>query len=95
LNAAFAGACDDLFEARLSLARKDTRAHRAAVAACLARIDVVLDVFLDVGRHWPSEDGAVGVGGPGPHGPTDSALPGSSDGLGGPDRVAALEEPVV
>jgi len=52
LSASFAEACDDLFEARLRLARKDTPAHRAGVADCLSRIDAVLDAFLDVGRHW-------------------------------------------
>ena len=50
LGASFAGACDDLFEARLLLAQKDTSAHRTAVAECRSRIDAVLDLFLEVGR---------------------------------------------
>ena len=52
LSAAFAGACDDLFDARLCLERQDTPANRATVAECRTRIDAVLDAFLDVGRHW-------------------------------------------
>jgi hypothetical protein len=34
-------------EARLRQRRKDTRAHRVAVADCLARIDGLLDLCLE------------------------------------------------
>ena len=49
----FAEACLELTRARLRREQKDTRANRAAVAECHARIDVVLDLFLEtrcVGR---------------------------------------------
>jgi hypothetical protein len=44
-----AGVCADLDAARLRHAQKDTPAHRAAVAACRARIDALLDLHLCLG----------------------------------------------
>jgi hypothetical protein len=44
----FAGVCEELAEARLRQQQKDTPQHRAAVAECLAWIDSVLDVYLEV-----------------------------------------------
>ena len=49
----FAEACAELTRARLRRQQKDDNANRAAVAECHARIDVVLDLFLEtrcVGR---------------------------------------------
>jgi hypothetical protein len=54
-----AGACADLDAARLRHAQKDTPAHRAAVGACRARIDALLDLRLCLGgpvaRPTPAE----------------------------------------
>ena len=64
----FAEACAELTRARLRRQEKDSRANRAAVAECHARIDVVLDLFLetrsvgrpaDAGRHEASAPEAV------------------------------------
>jgi hypothetical protein len=38
-----------LFEARLRQALKDTPAHRAAVAEAWARIDALLDMYVEAG----------------------------------------------
>jgi hypothetical protein len=38
-----------LLEARLRLALKDTPAHREAVAEAWARIDTLLDMYVDAG----------------------------------------------
>ena len=46
----FGEACAELTEARLRQQEKDSWANRAAVAECHARIDVVLDLFLET-RH--------------------------------------------
>ena len=43
-----AAARDRLAQARLRQSRKDSPAHRAAVAERLARIDALLDVYLQV-----------------------------------------------
>jgi hypothetical protein len=47
LEADFARARAALTEARHLQAGKDTPGHRAAVAECTARIDAVLDMYLD------------------------------------------------
>lgn len=44
----FAGACEELAEARFQQRQKDTPQSRAAVADCLSRIDSVLDVYLEM-----------------------------------------------
>ncbi len=49
LEADFARACCEYSEARFLQAGKDTPDHRAAVAECSARIDAVLDMYLDAG----------------------------------------------
>ncbi len=54
LGASFAGACDDLFEARSRLARRDSPEHREVVALCLERIDGVLDLALALRSPRPS-----------------------------------------
>jgi hypothetical protein len=43
----FARASCQLTEARRLQAGKDTPEHRAAVAECSARIDAILDMYLD------------------------------------------------
>jgi ribosomal protein S18 acetylase RimI-like enzyme len=43
-------ACAELTQARLRQQEKDSWANRAAVAECHARIDVVLDLFLETQR---------------------------------------------
>jgi hypothetical protein len=47
LEVDFARASCQLTEARRLQAEKDTPDHRAAVAECSARIDAVLDMYLD------------------------------------------------
>jgi hypothetical protein len=42
--------CAELVEARLHQQQKDTPANRAAVVSCWARIDRVLDLYLDMSR---------------------------------------------
>jgi hypothetical protein len=49
LGLSFATACSELAEARLRHSRKDTPGNRAAVAEARARIDAVLDMYLDAG----------------------------------------------
>ena len=49
LGLAFATTCGDLAEARLQRHHKDTPANRAAVAEARARIDAVLDMYLETG----------------------------------------------
>jgi len=49
LEADFGQACYEWSEARFRQAAKDTPAHRAAVAEWGARIDAVLDMYLDAG----------------------------------------------
>ena len=53
LGQAFATTCGELSEARLQRDHKDTPANRAAVADARARIDAVLDMYLEAGgiRH--------------------------------------------
>ncbi len=46
----FARASGTWSEARSRQQRKDTPAHRAAVAECTDRIDAVLDMYLEVRR---------------------------------------------
>jgi hypothetical protein len=46
----FSQACGELARARLRQREKDNTANRAAAVDCRARIDVVLDLFLDT-RH--------------------------------------------
>jgi hypothetical protein len=46
----FALACSQLTEARLAQCRKDSSGNRARVAECRARIDSILDTYLDAGR---------------------------------------------
>jgi glutathione S-transferase len=41
-------ACEDFTEAREQRARKDTPAHRTAVAESLARLDALLDMYLEI-----------------------------------------------
>jgi hypothetical protein len=49
LEVDFATAACELAEARALQAEKDTPDHRAAVAECIARLDAVLDMYLDAG----------------------------------------------
>ena len=49
LEGDFARAACELAEARALRAEKDTPHHRAAVAECSARLDAVLDMYLDAG----------------------------------------------
>jgi hypothetical protein len=49
LEADFARACGDRAAARFLQVGKDTPVHRAAVAETGARIDAVLDMYLDAG----------------------------------------------
>jgi len=49
LEADFAAACSEWARARSLQAGKDTSAHRAAVAEWGARVDAVLDMYLDAG----------------------------------------------
>ncbi len=46
LRQEFCRARVQLSRARVSQARKDTPAHRAAVAECRSRIDAILDMYL-------------------------------------------------
>jgi hypothetical protein len=50
LRVAFAGARQELAEARLLQERKDTPEHRAALSECRSRMDAVLDLYLDLGH---------------------------------------------
>jgi hypothetical protein len=47
LEVDFTRASCALTEARFLQAEKDTPEHRAAVAECSARVDAVLDMYLD------------------------------------------------
>jgi hypothetical protein len=49
LEADFSRARERLVQARHRQQEKDTPDHRAAVAACLASTDLVLDLYLTVG----------------------------------------------
>jgi hypothetical protein len=49
LEVDFAQAAFELAAARALQAGKDTPDHRAAVAECSARLDAVLDMYLDAG----------------------------------------------
>jgi hypothetical protein len=49
LEVDFAQAASELAEARALQGAKDTPDHRAAVAECSARLDAVLDMYLDAG----------------------------------------------
>jgi hypothetical protein len=49
LEVDFAQAATELAEARTRQAQKDTPDHRVAVAECSARLDAVLDMYLDAG----------------------------------------------
>jgi|tagenome__1003787_1003787.scaffolds.fasta_scaffold15788850_2 hypothetical protein len=53
LEAAFTQARTQLIAARLQQLEKDTPIHRASVIDCRARIDGVLDLYLDM-RHDPT-----------------------------------------
>ena len=46
----FTLACTELADARDRRTRKDSTAHRAAVAECEARVDRILDMFLEACR---------------------------------------------
>lgn len=48
LDRDFRTACDEFAEARQQRARKDTPAHRTAVAESLSRVDALLDMYLEV-----------------------------------------------
>src|SRR3954464_11345523 len=48
----FTTACGELAEARFQQSCKDTPSHRAAVAEARARIDAVLDMYLDTVGRW-------------------------------------------
>jgi hypothetical protein len=43
----FVSACAELARARLRRRHRDSRENRAAVEGCAARVDVVLDLFLE------------------------------------------------
>jgi hypothetical protein len=47
LHLDFARAREELDDARHRQRQKDTPDHRSAVAACLTRIDAVLDMYLE------------------------------------------------
>jgi hypothetical protein len=47
LGVDFTQACSELARARLRQREKDSRANRIAVAECHARVDGVLDLFLE------------------------------------------------
>lgn len=47
LGADFAHTCAELTRARLRRRDRDSREHRAAVEECTARVDVVLDLYLE------------------------------------------------
>lgn len=47
LDRDFHAACDEFTEAREQRAGKDSPAHRTAVGEALARIDAVLDMYLE------------------------------------------------
>jgi|tagenome__1003787_1003787.scaffolds.fasta_scaffold14590153_1 hypothetical protein len=47
LHLDFARAREELADARRRQWQKDTPQHRSAVAACLTRIDAVLDMYLE------------------------------------------------
>ena len=47
LGADFAHACAEFTRARLRRRERDSREHRAAVEECTARVDVVLDLYLE------------------------------------------------
>jgi hypothetical protein len=64
LAADFGRARERLIEARLRQQVKDTPHHREAVAACRARIDMILDLYLTVGA-LPAEPPAAPRGRPG------------------------------
>jgi hypothetical protein len=49
LEVDFVQVAGELAEARALQAQKDTPHHRAAVAECGARLDAVLDMYLDAG----------------------------------------------
>jgi hypothetical protein len=53
LSKDFAVGCTELAEARFRQSRKDTPGHRAAVAEAHARIDAVLDMYLDAAGRRP------------------------------------------
>ena len=47
LGADFAHTCAELTRARLRRRDRDSSEHRAAVEECTARVDVVLDLYLE------------------------------------------------
>jgi hypothetical protein len=73
LEADFGRARGRLVEARLRQKVKDTPLHRAAVAACQSRIDMVLDLYLTVVAA-PSELPAAAPGRPSSSGPVVTAV---------------------
>ena len=50
LEAAFSRGREHLIAARLRQSEKDTPDHRASVVDCRARLDGVLDLYLDMRR---------------------------------------------
>ncbi|MCW2677754.1 MAG: hypothetical protein JWR70_2794 [Modestobacter sp.] len=48
----FSTACSELAEARFQQSCKDTPDNRAVVAEACARIDAVLDMYLDAVGRW-------------------------------------------
>jgi hypothetical protein len=56
LGSAFFRCCAQLAEARRRQRRKDTPRNRDAVAECRARVDAVLDLYLDIA--WPQRNTA-------------------------------------
>jgi hypothetical protein len=60
----FSRACAELVRARRRQREKDSRGHRADVAECRARIDLVLDLFLELRTACPQRDGVSGTPSP-------------------------------
>jgi hypothetical protein len=50
LDLDFCSACSELADARLEQRYKDTPGNRAAVAEARARVDAVLDMYLEAGH---------------------------------------------
>jgi hypothetical protein len=48
----FTTACGELAEARFQQSCKDTPSHRVAVTEARARVDAVLDMYLDTVGRW-------------------------------------------
>jgi hypothetical protein len=52
LNLDFTIVCSELASARFEQSCKDTPGNRAAIAEAHARIDAVLDMYLDTAGRW-------------------------------------------